>query len=109
MYSKEIMVGECLYMFLFHWVRVCASLLLALRAGMGGQSLVRNNRFFLLFGLQHKLPEGVVMTWWFDVNSKNPKEEHNLCFNVFLNNPGTGGGISLSSGASASCCADILH
>lgn len=36
-----------------------------------------------------------------------PKEEHSLCFNVCFSDPGTGGRIS--SGASPSCCAYILH
>lgn len=55
---------------------------------------MRNDKVSLLFGLQHKLPEGEVMNWWFDVDSENLKEELSLCFNVFFfSSPGTGGGI----------------
>lgn len=36
------------------WARVCASLLLAVRAGTGGERLERNNRLFFLLGLQKR-------------------------------------------------------
>lgn len=44
---------------------------------------MRNNRLSLLFGLQHKLPEGEVMTWWLDVDSKHPRKNV-VCVLMFV-------------------------
>lgn len=98
------------------WMFVHVSVLpscLALWAGIGGQSLV-----FLLFGLQDRSPsrthsrrergdDSMVWCWL-----KEPKEEHSLCCDSFFFQVGlemSGGGISLCSGASTSCCAHALH
>lgn len=44
---------------------------------------MRNNRRSLLFGLQHKLTEGEVTTWWLDVDSKHPRKNI-VCVLMFV-------------------------
>lgn len=90
---KKLLVNICT-IFFFLWPRICALFLLSLWAGIGGQSLVRNNRLLFsfwspeqncLWQTQGGRGDDLVVWCWLE----KPKEEHRMCFNSFFSNPGS--------------------